>query len=90
MDLLPGKRNKVGYREASRTSWLAIGEKVPPVQYKEAMKRYSDEQAEIQNKALEKEHQRDDRLKEWTTFYTNTIGSPVQLPFCRLRLPWVL
>jgi len=54
---------KSALQEASSTPWLAIG-KEPPAHYKETMKRYSEEQAAIQNKALEKEHQRDERLKE--------------------------
>jgi hypothetical protein len=54
---------KAAIQEASSNPWLAIG-KAPPSQYKETMKRYSEEQAIIQNKALEKEHQRDERLKE--------------------------
>jgi|SRR5208283_4606486 len=54
---------KATIQEASRTPWLAIG-KEPPAQYKETMRRYNEEQMAIQNKALEKEHERDERLKE--------------------------
>src|ERR1700693_5510319 len=54
---------KAAVQEASRTPWLAIG-KEPPVQYGEKMKRYGEEQAEIQNKARDKEHERDEKLKE--------------------------
>ncbi len=54
---------KAAIQEASRTPWLAIG-KEPPAQYKETMKRYSEEQAAIKNKALEKEHERDERLED--------------------------
>ncbi len=54
---------KGAIQEASRTPWLAIG-KEPPARYEETMKRYREEQAAIQSKAIEKEHDRDERLKE--------------------------
>ena len=54
---------KAAIQEASRTPWLAT-RKAPPAQYKKTIKRYSYEQAAIKNKALEKEHERDERLKE--------------------------
>ena len=54
---------KAAIQEASRTPWLAI-RKDPPARYKVTIKRYSEEQAAIQNKALEKEHERDERLKD--------------------------
>ena len=54
---------KGAIQEASRTPWLAIG-KEPPALYEETIKRYREEQAAIQNKAIEKEHERDERLKE--------------------------
>jgi glutathione S-transferase len=54
---------KSAVQEASRSSWLALG-KNPPSQFLEKTKRYSEEQAEIQNKAREKEHERDEKLKE--------------------------
>lgn len=54
---------KGAIQEASRTPWLAI-KREPPARYEETMKRYREEQAAIQNKAIEKEHERDERLKE--------------------------
>lgn len=54
---------KAAVQEASRTAWLAIG-KEPPAAYEEKMQRYIEEQKEIQGKALEKERERDERLKE--------------------------
>jgi len=54
---------KAAVQEASRTPWLASG-KEPPVAYEEKMLRYSKEQNEIQDKAREKERERDERLKE--------------------------
>ena len=54
---------KAAVQEASRTAWLAIG-KEPPVAYEEKMQRYVEEQKEIQDKAREKERERDERLKE--------------------------
>ena len=54
---------KTAVQEASRTAWLAIG-KVPPAAYEEKMHRYEEEQKEIQAKAMEKERERDERLKE--------------------------
>ena len=54
---------KSAVQEASRTPWLAMG-KEPPVQYAERMKRYGEEQTEIQNKAKEMERERDEKLRE--------------------------
>lgn len=54
---------KAAVQEASRTAWLAIG-KEPPVAYEEKKQRYVEEQKEIQDKAREKERERDERLKE--------------------------
>ena len=54
---------KGAVQEASRTPWLAIG-KEPPAAYEEKMRRYGEEQKEIQNKARDKERERDERLKE--------------------------
>ena len=54
---------KAAVQEASSASWLAMG-KTPPLQYLEKAKRYGGEQAEIQNKAREKERERDEKLKE--------------------------
>lgn len=54
---------KAAVQEASSASWLAMG-KTPPQQYLEKAKRYGGEQAEIQNKAKEKERERDEKLKE--------------------------
>src|SRR6266567_3883464 len=54
---------KSAVQEASRTPWLSIG-KQPPAVYEEKMRRYGEEQEEIQNKAREKERERDERLKE--------------------------
>ena len=54
---------KAAVQEASRTPWLAIG-KEPPAAYEEKKQRYGEEQKEIQDKAREKERERDERLKE--------------------------
>lgn len=54
---------KAAVQEASRAPWLAMG-KTPPSQYLEKAKHYGEEQAGIQNKAREKEQERDDKLKE--------------------------
>jgi Domain of unknown function (DUF4337) len=54
---------KGAVQEASRTSWLALG-KEPPPRYAEKARKYLDDQAEIQKKAREFEHERDEKLKE--------------------------
>jgi transcription-repair coupling factor (superfamily II helicase) len=54
---------KAAVLEASRTAWLAI-DKEPPAVYEDKMHRYAKEQKEIQDKAREKERERDERLKE--------------------------
>jgi hypothetical protein len=54
---------KGGVQEAARAAWLALG-KEPPPSYAAEAKRYKDEQAEIQKAAREKEHQRDEKIKE--------------------------
>jgi hypothetical protein len=54
---------KAAVQEASRTAWLAVG-KEPPADYEEKIRRYVEEQKEIQGKANEKERERDERLKE--------------------------
>ncbi|HJV66483.1 MAG TPA: DUF4337 domain-containing protein [Geomonas sp.] len=54
---------KSAVQEASRTAWLAVG-KEPPASYQQERKRYQDEQAEISNKAREKEKRRDEKMRE--------------------------
>ena len=54
---------KAAVQEASRTAWLAIG-KEPPADFKEAVKRYGDEQREIEKIARQKEHDRDEKSAE--------------------------
>ncbi len=54
---------KAAVQESSRTAWLAIG-KEPPAAYEAKMHRYIEEQKEIQDKAREKERERDERLRE--------------------------
>ncbi len=54
---------KAAVQEASRTSWLAIGQ-APPSEYSEKQKRYAEEQAEIQQKARELEKLRDEMSHE--------------------------
>src|SRR6266478_2995320 len=51
---------KAGVQEASRASWLAAG-KAPPENFEQSIKRYADEQREIERAAREKERERDDR-----------------------------
>ena len=54
---------KAAVQEASRTSWLAIGQSPPP-EYAEKQKQYAEEQAEIQEKAKELEKERDAKSTE--------------------------
>jgi len=54
---------KGAVQEASRSPWLALG-KEPPPRYAEKAQKYLDDQAEIQKKARELEHERDEKLKE--------------------------
>ena len=54
---------KAAVAEASGTSWAAIGKPAPP-QYAATQKRYLDEQKEIQQKAREKEKERDVKSAE--------------------------
>ncbi len=54
---------KAAIQETARSSWLARGQE-PPVQYGERAKRYGEEQAAIQNKARDKERERDEKLRE--------------------------
>jgi len=54
---------KGALQEASRSTWLALG-KEPPPRYAEKTQKYLDDQAEIQKKARELEHERDEKLKE--------------------------
>ncbi len=54
---------KAATAEAARTSWLAIA-KEPPAEYGEKVKRYTEEQAEIQKKARELEKERDEKSTE--------------------------
>jgi hypothetical protein len=57
------KSVKAAIQEDSQTAWLAIG-KLPPAEYEQKKNRYAGEQGAIQKKALEKEHERDAKLKE--------------------------
>lgn len=54
---------KAAVQEATRASWLAAG-KEPPATHGDKVKRYQEEQAEIANKAKEKEKERDEKLRE--------------------------
>lgn len=54
---------KAGLQEVARTSWLGLG-KEPPAEYAERVKRYGEEQAEIQKKARELEKERDAKSSE--------------------------
>jgi hypothetical protein len=54
---------KAAVAEASGSSWAATGKPAPP-QYAATQKRYLDEQKEIQEKAHEKEKERDARSAE--------------------------
>ena len=54
---------KAAVQEASRTAWLAIG-KEPPADFKEAVKRYADEQQQLEKMARQKEHDRDAKSAE--------------------------
>ena len=54
---------KAATAEAARTSWLAIA-KEPPTEYAEKVKRYGEEQTEIQKKARELEKERDTKSAE--------------------------
>ena len=52
---------KAAADEASRSSWLALG-KEPPAEYGERKARYAEEQKAIQEKAREKEKERDEKV----------------------------
>jgi Domain of unknown function (DUF4337) len=54
---------KAAVQESARTSWLSIG-KEPPPEYGDNARRYAGEQAELQNKAKDKERERDACLAE--------------------------
>ncbi len=54
---------KAAIQAASRTAWLASG-KTPPVEYEQKRQQYLAEQEGIRQKALEKERERDLKLKE--------------------------
>jgi hypothetical protein len=54
---------KAAVQESMRTIYHATG-KEPPVGYDDKIKRYGEEQLEIQEKALVKEKERDNQLKE--------------------------
>lgn len=54
---------KAAVQEASRNAWLAGGRE-PPGRFGETMQRYGREQEEIRKMALEKERERDEKLKE--------------------------
>jgi hypothetical protein len=54
---------KAAVQEAARESWLAAG-KEPPAELDANVKRYGEEQAEIQGKARDLERERDQNLKE--------------------------
>ena len=54
---------KAAVQEAAGSSWVAIGKEVP-AEYGSAIRRYQEEQKEIQAKAREKEKERDERDQE--------------------------
>ena len=54
---------KAAVQEASIAPWLALG-KEPPAHYGEKIRRYGEEQKQIQDKAREKEGERDRKLNE--------------------------
>lgn len=54
---------KAGVQEAARAAWLAVG-KQPPEEYEQKVHRYEDEQKEIQERAREKEKERDAKGQE--------------------------
>ena len=54
---------KAAVKEASRAAWVAVG-KEPPAEYEADVKRYGEEQAEIQKVAREKERERDGKSAE--------------------------
>jgi len=54
---------KSAVQEAARTSWLAIG-KEPPADYDQRIARYGQEQKEIQERAREKEKERDEHSRD--------------------------
>jgi len=59
---------KAAVQEASRAAWLAIG-KEPPADLAVGIKRYAEEQKEIQKAATEKEHERDIKSAEADHFF---------------------
>jgi hypothetical protein len=54
---------KAAVQESARTSWIAIG-KEPPREYGDNAHRYAAEQAEVQQKAKDKERERDESIAE--------------------------
>ena len=52
------KAIKAAVQEASRAAWLAVG-KEPPAKFEAAIKKYGEEQREIEKIARQKEHERD-------------------------------
>ncbi len=57
------KAIKAAVKEASLTAWLAVG-KEPPAKFEAAIKKYGEEQREIEKIARQKEHERDMKSTE--------------------------
>ena len=88
-------------QEASRAAWLAIG-KEPPPDFEVAVKRYAEEQKEIQKVAREKEHERDAKSAEADHLFHRHHGFAISVALfqvaialgavavlTRMRLIWI-
>lgn len=64
---------KAAIKDAAGSSWVASG-KPEPAEYAKAIARYEDEQKEIQAKAREIEHERDEKDKEAATLLARHHG----------------
>src|SRR5713226_4592009 len=92
---------KAAVQEASRAAWLAIG-KEPPSNFDAAVKRYGEEQREIQKVAREKEHERDAKSAEADLLFHRHHGLAISVALfqvaialgavaalTRIRLVWI-
>ena len=92
---------KAAVQEASRAAWLAIG-KEPPPDFEVAVKRYAEEQKEIQKVAREKEHERDAKSAEADHLFHRHHGFAISVALfqvaialgavavlTRMRLIWI-
>jgi hypothetical protein len=95
------KAIKAAVQEASRTAWLAVG-KEPPAKFEGAIKKYGEEQREIEKIARQKEHERDMKSTEGDQLFNQhhryaisvaifqvSIALGAVAALTRLRLVWI-